>query len=35
MHTAPPEALWILLLSTSAGAQMVVATVPALRDARV
>lgn len=30
--TAPPAALWILLFNTSAGAQMVVATVPATKD---
>lgn len=37
--TLPPDpaadALWILLLSTSAGAQIVVATVPAKNEARV
>ena len=32
--TLAAEALWILLLSTSAGAQIVVATVPATREER-
>lgn len=34
LEPAAAEALWIRLLRTSAGAQIVVATVPATRDER-